>query len=196
MGVIEAFKKAFPSQNEQGLNTGEDEKKVGLVLKVNNVHGDDLNILKNALKDYKNIYYITDTLSKVEVNSLIADVDVFVSLHRAEGFGLVMAEAMVNGTICIATNWSSNTEFMNKDVAYMVPYRVVTIQKTNVQYKEGYHWAEPDIDVAAAYMKEIIDKPEICRRKVDKAKEYIEEKLSLKNQIALIETRIMEIYGR
>lgn len=53
--------------------------------------------LNRMLKGCANVYFITETLSKVEVNSLIKQVDVFVSLHRAEGFGLVMAEAMIVG---------------------------------------------------------------------------------------------------
>ena len=59
-------------------------------------------------------------INKTEVNSLLKDVDVYVSLHRSEGFGLVMAEAMYLGTPVIATAWSGNTEFMNDHTACMV----------------------------------------------------------------------------
>lgn len=165
-----------------------------LVLKVNNATDEDLNIMKSALAGYNNIYYITDILSKIEVNSLIASVDVFVSLHRAEGFGLVMAEAMLNDTVCIATDWSSNTEFMNDEVACMVPCKKTVIEKTNVQYKKGYHWAEPDVGKAAEYMLRLVEDGEYRQQLAEKAKRYIEEKLSMEQAVLHIENRVKEIY--
>ena len=55
---------------------------------------------------------MTDRLERKQLNSLIRLCDVFLSLHRSEGFGLVMAEAMNLGTAAVATGWSANTEFM------------------------------------------------------------------------------------
>ena len=55
--------------------------------------------------------------------------DVYVSLHRSEGFGLVMAESMYVGTPVIATDWSGNTEFMNSDTACMVGYDMIELDK-------------------------------------------------------------------
>lgn len=184
MGVIKAYKEAFTT----------DDTNVGLVLKVNNAEEADLRILKAELKDYPNIYYVTDVLTKIEVNSLIACVDVFVSLHRAEGFGLVMAEAMLNHTACIATNWSSNTEFMNEAVACMVPYTIIEIAKSNVQYKKGYHWAEPDVHVTSDYMKRLAQDTQYRKELSDKAFDYIQDKLSMENAVTQISNRINKIY--
>ena len=184
MGVIRAFKKAFSPE----------DKKVGLVLKVNNARDEDMQLLHQMMEGYENVYYITETMSKVQVNSLIKDVDVFVSLHRAEGFGLVMAEAMLNGTPSIATNWSSNTEFMNDDVACMVNYDFVTLKKDCPPYKAGAVWADPNEDTAAKYMKKLYEDPDFYNRKADAAKIYIKEKLSMNNAVSLIEKRMEEIY--
>ncbi|MBO5468841.1 MAG: glycosyltransferase [Lachnospiraceae bacterium] len=188
MGTIEAFKKAFPLTDNAYMN------KVALVLKINNATDEDLKIIKSALAGYDNVYYLTDILSKVEVNSLIACVDVFVSLHRAEGFGLVMAEAMLNETVCIATDWSSNTEFMSNEVACMVPCKKVEIEKTNVQYKKGYHWAEPDVNIASEYMLQLVEDKGYQQQLAKKAKQYITEKLSMEQAVYHIENRIKEIY--
>lgn len=190
MATIEAFKKAFLGKNRELT------KRIGLVVKVNNATNEDMGVLKQALEDCDNIYYITDVLSKVEVNSLIAIADVFVSLHRAEGFGLVMAEAMLNNTVCIATNWSSNTEFMNEEVACMVPYTMTEIKKSNVQYKKGYQWAEPDVNVAAEYMKQLAQDEFYRRTLMEKAKTYIEKRLSMERAVQCITKRVKEIYER
>lgn len=184
-GVIEAFQKAFSPEDTH----------VGLVLKMNNPKESDLKEIQDKLGEYSNIYYITQIMDKIVVNSLIRTVDVFVSLHRAEGFGLVMAEAMLNDTPCIATNWSSNTEFMNEDVACMVDYTFTTLKKDAAPYKKGAKWADANTDTAAGYMKELAENKEYYQKLQKSGKTYIQEKLGMKQAVALIEKRIQEIEG-
>lgn len=183
VGGINAYKKAFPQENEN----------VGLVVKVNNATENDLQVIREQIGNYQNVYFITQTLDKVQVNSLIADVDVFVSLHRAEGFGLVMAEAMLLGTVCVATDWSSNTEFMNEECACMVPYRKMEIRETSGNYKKGYVWAEPDIDVASAYIKRLYEEPVYYQQLVKHARKSIGEILGKERIVKMVEGRLEEI---
>lgn len=183
LGVLEAFKKAF-SKDNQG---------VGLVIKLNGKRQEDIDKITEYLDGYTNVYFMTDILSKVEVNSLIADVDVFVSMHRAEGFGLVMAEAMLNGTPCIATNWSANTEFMNSSVACMLDYQLVPLKEDIGPFKKGKRWADPDVDQAAEFMKRLFEDTEFYGDISDKAQEYITEKLGMQRITGLIEGRLHEI---
>ncbi len=182
-GAVEAFKRAFAP----------DDDSVGLVLKINNPRKEDMDKLNALVGDYKNIYYINRIMDKVEVNSLVACVDVFVSLHRAEGFGLVMAEAMLNDTACITTNWSANTEFMNDDVACMVDYTFSVLEKTQEPYKKGSRWAEPNIDTAVNYMKRLASDKEYYREKVNRAREYIKVKLGMEAAAGRIKERIRDI---
>ena len=144
-------------------------------------------MLEEILKGYDNIYLVSKTLTKVEINSLIKTVDVFVSLHRAEGFGLVLAEAMIVGTPTIATNWSANTEFMTKDVACMVD------QEDILPFRKGYKWADPDINQAAEYMKKLYEDKEYYNEIKTKATEYVLDKLSMKRAVELVERRLAEI---
>lgn len=185
LGAIESFKKAFSPQD-----TG-----VGLVLKMNNPRQEDIDTLKASLAEYRNVYYINKTMEKVEVNSLIKCADVFVSLHRAEGFGLVMAEAMLNKTPCIATNWSSNTEFMNEEVACMVDYTFTTLKKTQEPYKKGARWADANTDTAAEFMRKLAGDREYYNNLAEKGKAYIEEKLGMAQAVQAIEKRIEQIYA-
>ena len=186
IGAINAYKQAFPPENET----------VGLVIKVNNAREEDLNILKNNLKDYHSVYYINDILSKVHVNCLIQCVDVYVSLHRAEGFGLVLAEAMLLKTATIATNWSSNTEFMNDKVACMVDSTFVTLKEDALPYKKGATWAEPDINQASEYMKKLYKDQGFYDKICISGKKHISKKLSMENAVDLISSRINKIYKK
>lgn len=186
LAVIEAFKKAFAPE----------ETGVGLVLKIHEARDEDVALIREQMKGYDNIYLVSGTLPKIEVNSLIKTCDVFVSLHRAEGFGLVCAEAMLLGTPCIATNWSANTEFMSDSVACMVDYKLVEIEETLEAFKKGYHWAEADTSVAARYMKMLFEDKEFYGRIRVAAKSYIQTKLSISASAAVVKKRLDAIYGK
>lgn len=183
VGALNAYKKAFPVENEN----------VGLVIKMNNPTEEDLAVIRKQTEGYHNVYLVTEILDKPVVNSLIAAVDVFVSLHRAEGFGLVMAEAMLLGTACVATDWSSNTEFMDSDCACMVSFKRTTIQKTSGNYKKGYQWAEPDVNEAAEDMKHLYENPAYYKKIVQHAHEHVEELLGRGRIVGMLEKRLEEI---
>jgi glycosyltransferase involved in cell wall biosynthesis len=104
-----------------------------------------------------------------------------------------MAEAMLNGTVCIATNWSSNTEFMNNDVACMVDYSFITLEKDMSPYRKGAKWADANTDEAAEYMKRLLNDKNYYDSLSKKAKEFVETKLSMDNISELYIKRIHEI---
>lgn len=186
IGTLEAFKKAFDKDND----------KVGLVIKINEMEdSSEIAKIREIFDGYSNIYFITENMSKVEVNSLVKAVDVLVSLHRAEGFGLGMAEAMLTGTPTIATNWSANTEFMNSDVACMVDYKLIELQEDHGLFKKGYRWADADTDQAAEFMKKLCEDREFADNMAERARTYIEEKLSMGSSVKLVKDRIQEIYS-
>lgn len=183
LGVIKAFKCAFDKENQ----------KVGLVIKINNCKDEDIATINKELDGYNNVYLIKETLSRDKVNSLIKNVDVVVSLHRAEGFGLVLAEAMLLGTPTIATNWSSNTEFMNSDIACMVDCELVTIEKDLPPFKAGNRWAEPNIHQAADYMKKLYEDKEYYQKISNDAKAYADKKFGKEEVSRKIKNRVEEI---
>ncbi len=186
MAVVKAFMKAF-SPEETG---------VGLVIKANNGRPEDMEKLRRQMDGYRNLYFVTDNLKKTAVNSLLKCVDVFVSLHRAEGFGLGMAEAMMVGTPSIATNWSANTEFMNPEVGCMVDYRLITLDRDIEPYHKGSRWADADVDQAAGYMRRLYAEPEYYRQLSEKGHAYIQEKLGLETAVSRLEAQVKRIGER
>lgn len=170
IGAIESFKKAF---NEQDLS-------VGLVIKVNNASDfpDELEKLNRLIKGYQNIYILNKIYSRQEINGLINSTDCLISLHRSEGFGLPMAEAMYLGKPVIATNWSGNVDFMNKNNACLVDFTLSNIDSNYGPYQKNQHWAEPNINEAVEYMKKLVSGKKFVHNIGEKAKLEIEKQLN------------------
>jgi len=146
-GAIQAFASAFKRN----------DSRVGLVLKVNNrlAREEDFAPVAAMLEGRDNVYLIDRIMRRVEVNSLLQATDCYVSLHRAEGFGLGLAEAMFLGKPVIGTNWSGNTDFMNGDNSCPVQYSLQPLGHDWAAYESHQIWAEPDLEQAAAYMREL-----------------------------------------
>ncbi len=113
-------------------------------------------ILK-LIKDHKNITFDDSYCSYNKVMSMINQSDCYVSLHRAEGLGFGMAEAMLLGKPVIATNYSGNLEFMSKNNSLLVNYKLIKISENEYIHSKNQHWADPDLDHAALLMKKISD---------------------------------------
>jgi glycosyltransferase involved in cell wall biosynthesis len=153
--VIEAFHRAFP-----------DGADAGLVVKVMNRTSDaePFARLEQRLREVPGVHLISETLDRKDVYALESVCDCFVSLHRSEGFGLGLAEAMYLGKPVIGTNWSANTDFMSQENSCPVRYTLTHIEKDEGPYRAGQIWAEPDIDHAAWYMKALVEDGEFRAR--------------------------------
>ena len=144
--VIAAFRQAFPHGGP-----------VGLVIKTHNAGRNPAALaeLQAGLKDLPGAHLISDTLSRTAVYELQQACDCFVSLHRAEGFGLNVAEAMFLGKPVIATDWSGTAEFVTAANGCPVRHRLVTLTEDHGPYSAGQTWAEPDVDHAAHWMRQL-----------------------------------------
>lgn len=128
-----------------------------LVIKVQNVEGNaaDFARLRADVADLPGARLITETLPRAEIYALEAACDCFVSLHRAEGFGLAVAECMFLGKPVVSTDWSATAEFVNAHNGCPVPGSIVRLAETHGPYVKGQQWAEADIAAAAASMRRL-----------------------------------------
>jgi glycosyltransferase involved in cell wall biosynthesis len=108
---------------------------------------------------------IEDTLERRAVNALYEQADVYVSLHRSEGFGLTLAESMRLGKPVIATDYSANRDYLNESNGFPVRYTLVELERDYGPYRAGNVWAQPDIAHAAALMRQAAGDPEEARRR-------------------------------
>jgi hypothetical protein len=151
-GLITAFQKAFP--------TGSGEK-VGLVLKVSHPEtGCDLwKRIRRAAKRDQRIRLVERTMRRPELLALFNACDCFVSLHRAEGFGRCLAEALLLGKQVVTTSFSGNTDFCREPRVALARHRLIPLKPGDYMWGEGQAWAEPDLDHAAELMRSVRTDP-------------------------------------
>jgi glycosyltransferase involved in cell wall biosynthesis len=120
----------------------------------------DMALMQAAAAGAANIRFETRTLPPADNHALIAAADIVLSLHRSEGFGLVLAEAMLLNRATVATNWSGNTDFMDASCAALVPYRLIpAVDPRGVFQAAGAVWADADPAAAAAQLVRLAEDP-------------------------------------
>jgi glycosyltransferase involved in cell wall biosynthesis len=148
IAVIKAFQRAFPTTDIS----------VGLVFKTMNSKSENLNwqtFLKECAKDQR-IVVIDKTLDRGEVLGIINACDAYISLHRSEGFGRTLAEAMLFGKPVIGTNFSGNVDFLKPAYGFPVQWkrrRVIPGEYPFISESDLAWWAEPNITDASRQMK-------------------------------------------
>ncbi len=136
-----------------------------------------LNQIKgNHIKE--KITLIDKELSEIEIRNLIRCTDCFVSLHRSEGFGLGLAEAISLGKPVIGTGYSGNMDFMNKNNSFLVDYELIAVQSEQYPFSENQYWAEPDLEQAVEYMDNLVKNPELGIKTGEKARLWIQKEFS------------------
>lgn len=177
--VIEAFKRAFRP-----------EEPVTLVLKYTNADASaGLRDKLHTATENASILLMDEPLSREASHGLIRAADSYISLHRSEGFGLTIAEAMACAKPVIATGYSGNMDFMTPENSFPVRYELRELQEDAGPYARGNSWAEPDIDHAAALMRQVYSDREEARRKGERAAADIAHTLSPQAIGALMHAR-------
>jgi glycosyltransferase involved in cell wall biosynthesis len=169
VGLIEAFRRAFAS--------GEGPQ---LLIKTINA---PLRPLAEeevlwAAHGRPDIHVVDRSLSAAELSGLMAACDCYVSLHRAEGFGLTMAEAMAIGKPVIATAYSGNVDFMNGENSYLIDYAIGRVGAECEIYPPEGEWADPSIEHAAELMRRVHDNPDEARATGERARADVSRLLS------------------
>jgi glycosyltransferase involved in cell wall biosynthesis len=151
LGVVEAYRRAFGCQSTT----------TKLVIKVTNLDQfpQHKELLEKAIRSVSGIL-IDGYMDREYLDALFHNIDAYVSLHRSEGFGMTIAEAMCLGKPVIATAYSSTKDYMNMTNSYPVGYQLIELKEDYGPYKKGQLWADPDLDHAAAQMRQIAENPD------------------------------------
>lgn len=160
LAAILAFCAAFPDKSEN----------VGLIVRISHADAPGLaegtiSALREAAAGDVRVHLLLEPMSHDEVLTLYASCDVFVSLHRSEGLGLGLMEAMALGKPVIATGWSGNMSYMNYRNSCLVRYQLVSVKGNHPSYQpsllgSGALWAEPLLEDAVTWMRMLHASPD------------------------------------
>jgi glycosyltransferase involved in cell wall biosynthesis len=186
LGVVQAFGYAFPDQ----------QRKVGLIIKSIGPGEYDptaFQQLQNVTRIDNRIKLLTEAMLRDEMLSLMSVSDCYISLHRSEGFGAGMAEAMALEKPVIGTDFSGNAEFLTQETGFPVHYALRKLMPGEYPYGEGQNWAEPDLEDAIRHMRGVVDDRADAARRAQRGKLYIEAHHSADTIAEKIRDRIAEI---
>lgn len=169
VGLVQAFKRAF-------------EPGDGARLVVKTFNGDakpeSLQQLLRAAEGREDVEIVDRFLPVEQKNALTARCDCYVSLHRSEGFGLSLAEAMLLGKPVIATGYSGNLQFMTPANSWLVGYELQPVGHGVEMYPPDALWAEPDLDHAATLMREVRAGGDAVRERAERGRRDVQRDLS------------------
>jgi glycosyltransferase involved in cell wall biosynthesis len=184
VGLIEAFKRAFaPGEGPQLL--------------IKTINGPLRPLAEEevmwAAHGREDIHVIDRSLTGEEMQGLMAACDCYVSLHRSEGFGLTLAEAMSIGKPVVATGYSGNVDFMSSENSYLIDYTIVRVGPDCEIYPAEGEWAEPDVEHAARLMREVLADPEHAAAIGTRARADVAERLSAETTGAAMRARLEQL---
>jgi len=185
LGLISAYTNAFKQSD-------------GAQLVIKTMNGDkrseDLQQLLDASASRSDITVIDKVFSSVQTSSLISLSDCYVSLHRSEGLGLTLSEAMSLGKPVIATNYSGNTDFMTDQNSYLLPWTRVLVGDDAGGYNSASTWAEPDEASAISAMRYVYENQQEARFRGARAQEDVLGGHSEAVSGAIMKSRLEEIW--
>ncbi len=184
LGLVEAFCRAF--------RPGE-----GPMLAIKSINGDrrseELTRLRRAAAGRPDVHVLDGYVPPATKDAVMASCDCYVSLHRSEGLGLTLAEAMALGKPVIATGYSGNLAFMDEENSYLVRHGTAITPAGIDPYPAGAEWAEPDLDHAAELMRRVYEHPEEARERGARARRDLLASHSVAQAAAFIRRRLDEI---
>lgn len=182
LGTVEAFLRAFGGNCTEAY----------LCLKLSNTghRPDVMTQLEEMSNGCRSILLMRSALDRPSMNALINSCDAYISLHRSEGFGLPMAEAMALGKPVIATGWSGNMDFMHVGNSFPVRFDLVELTEDLDPFEKGHSWASPDLDHAALLMKDLVQNRDLAEHIGRKAAAHMVREFSPERVGQMIKARI------
>lgn len=188
-GVVRAFEKAFPAGSEA----------VALVIKTVNAEAEPLawKQLSSRCAFDKRITLLNESFTRSKMDALFERADAYVSLHRAEGFGRGLAEALLRGKPVIATAYSGSEEICRANTAYLVDFELVPIAPGEyLDDAVGLLWAEPNVDSAAKAMREVVQHPAKARARAQRGRKLVQQQYSVQAIGEQLDGYLQALLGR
>ena len=188
-GAIAAFQEAFP------LEQLPQSRAVELLIKTSSA--EQFSRLRRQLEASTQadprIHWIDGVIPRDDLDQLFLSADAFLSLHRSEGFGLNIADAMAIGVPVVATGYSGNLDFMPPGSAELVPWSPTTVPSGCPLYPTGALWAEPDISAAAQALRRLEQQPTWAAELGRRGAIAVRERLATQRLVAIVQQRLGQL---
>ena len=152
--AIKAFLDAFPAEMDDG-------NRYQLIVKSQFGTLSDIADMKRIANFDPRVIFLNELLSEVDMKILMEYQDCLVSLHRSEGYGMIISETLNNGIPVIATNYSGNVDFFtvllkfDDTCTFPVPFNLIELEESYGPYEKGQHWADADHDFVVSSMRKV-----------------------------------------
>jgi glycosyltransferase involved in cell wall biosynthesis len=167
VAAVRAFRAAF------GMLPAADRP--ALIIKAqNSAHVGGTQALRDAIVENDDVVLFDRTLNRMDMLALVAGAACVLSLHRGEGLGLLVAEAMACGVPVVATDYGGSTDLLTPETGFPVDFRLIPVPKDAYPFWEGQVWADADVDHAAWSLREVFERPDETARRVDNAGQRLE----------------------
>lgn len=168
--AVMAFQAAFPPSNHD----------VRLTIKARGVYDHEFcKWLHSAVKHDPRIEMINKTMSREEMDQMMHDCDVFISLHRSEGFGFGAAEALAAGKVVVSTDYSGTCDFITPETGYPVAYKLIPVRRGEYPGWKGQVWADSCLESAVEALRSIYNDRTLAQAKADRGRALIAGHFSL-----------------
>ena len=185
LALVDAFTRAFSAKD-----------RARLIIKCTNGHSDQEGLAELYDRaDGHNVDIHSGYWPVDDVRDLMAGIDAYASLHRAEGIGLTLSDAMARAKPVIATGWSGNTDFMNTANSYLVDFDLVTLERDFGPYAAGSTWANPSVNHAASLMRRVYEHRDEGTAKGRRARADIDAHFSEARVAEIVRSRLAVIAG-
>jgi glycosyltransferase involved in cell wall biosynthesis len=184
LGLVTAYIEAFPEEDDTHL----------IIKTINaNQRPIDRELLLWMTRNRRDITVVRDSWNSNAVLSFLRHIDCYVSMHRSEGLGLTIAEAMSQGTPVITTGYSGNMDFTNSFNSYLIPYEMVQVGSDAGGYDPSAEWAEPDIAEASKLMRRVYENRSEASEIGVRGQKFIEQNFSYSAVGMAMKKRLSEI---
>ena len=170
---------------------------LGPILVLKSINGrkkrQELARVQEAAATHPDIRVVDEFVAAEHVQALTALCDCYVSLHRSEGFGLTIADAMAYGKPAVATRYSGNLTFMDDENSYLVGAGLATVPPGIPNYPAGSVWADPNLEEAAALMREVVENPDETAARAARGRQTIGHEHSVDRMAEFAGQRLSEV---
>ena len=185
MDLVSAHILAFPNQDGPKL----------VIKTVNGAsHRTQEQQLLYAAAERADILVFDEYLSREQMHALVNECETYISLHRSEGYGLTIAEAMSLGKPVVATGYSGNMDFMNEENSILVPFKITSIGPGSEPYPQDSVWAQPDINFAAKAIRELHENASLRSSLGEKGRHSVQSEFTLERAANFVLSRVEENY--